>query len=82
MILKVHNASSHVTFQLGTAANRLRDRQEKERLKRRNEKRDNEQAITLSSDEELICEEPEEPGIDIVPGIKVFQSDLKVLETS
>ena len=81
VIPKVH-IISRVTFQPGTAANRLRDRREKERLQRGNEKAmDNEQTITLSSDEELICEEPEEPGIDIAPGVKVFQSDLNILKT-
>ena len=82
MIPKVH-ITSCITFQPGTAANRLRARQEKERLQRRDEKTmENEQTITLSSDEELICEEIEEPGIDIAPGVKVFQSDLNILKTS
>ena len=73
---------SRVTFQPGTAANRLRDRREKKRLQKRNESTaDNEHTITLSSDEKFICKEPEEPGIDIGMGIKVFQSDLNILKT-
>ena len=72
---------SRVTFQLGTAANRLRDRRDKKRLQKRNERTTNsEQTITLSSDEKLICAEPEEPEIDIGNGIRVFKSDLNILK--
>ena len=81
VIPKVHDASC-VTFQPGTAPNRLHCRREKERLQRKNEKAtDDKQTLTLSSDEELICEESEEPRIDIAPGIKVFQSNLNILKT-
>ena len=81
VIPKVHKAS-HATFQPGTAANRLHVRREKERLQRRKEKTtDYEQTITLSSDEELVCKEPEEAGNDIAPNIKVLHSNLNILKT-
>ena len=76
VIPKTHNASC-VTFQSGTAANRLRERRAKEREEKTVGA---EHHITLSSDDEHEDEEPDKIVIEIAAGVKVYESDLKILQ--